>query len=54
MPEYIDATNPAEMPARILRTDGVFEDNTQLAAANRRFGRRFQIVDFRWLNANEV
>jgi hypothetical protein len=54
MPEYLDPANAAEEPARRLRTDGTFEDNTQLAEANRRFGRRFHVVDFRWLNANEV
>jgi hypothetical protein len=54
MPEYVDPFNVPEEPARILRTDGTFEDNPKLAPANRRFGRRFHIVDFRWLNANEV
>ena len=42
MPEYID---PIDAPAKA---------EADLTAANRKFGRRFQIVSFRWLNADEL
>jgi hypothetical protein len=54
VPEYADSTNDAAVPARIMSDNGTFSDNAALTEANRRFGRKFQIVDFRWLNSKEV
>jgi hypothetical protein len=42
LPDYVDATDPAEAPAGTLNS------------LNRIHGRRFQIVRFRWLSAAEV
>ncbi|MBK1830408.1 hypothetical protein JIN77_06705 [Verrucomicrobiaceae bacterium R5-34] len=53
-PEYCDPTNEADVPARILDEDGEFSDNAELSEVNSRFGRQFNIISFRWLNANEV
>ena len=39
---YVDATNhPADRPA-------------ELSAVNQKFGRRFQVVSFRWLSRDEI
>jgi hypothetical protein len=54
LPEYQDRTNDADVPARLMDSSGRFSDNSKLTAVNRRFGRSFQIVDFRWLGANEI
>jgi len=54
VPEYLDPANPPEEPARRLQADGSFEDNPGLTRTNRRFGRSFHIVDFRWLSAGEI
>ena len=54
VPEYADSTNDAAVPARIMNANGTFTDNAALTEANRRFGRKFQVVDFRWLNSKEV
>ena len=44
IPEYVDSANePHLKPA-----------DPQLTAANKTFGRKFQIVSFRWLNSSEV
>ena len=54
MPEYLDATNDASVPARNLSASGVFSDNSSLTSANRRFGRKLVIESFRWLGAAEI
>ena len=54
MPEYYDSTNDPDVPARQLDNAGTFSDNSALTTQNRRFGRKFQIINFRWLNKNEV
>ena len=54
VPEYCDPANEASVPARTMSVDGRFSDNNELTATNRRFGRKFQIQTFRWLNAQEV
>jgi hypothetical protein len=54
IPEYHDATNSPEVPARILNASGNFIDNSALTEMNRRFGRKFEIVSFRWLNSEEI
>lgn len=53
-PEYQDPVNSPEVPARMQDKDGNFQDNPALSPLNRTFGRRFQIVSFRWLNASEI
>ncbi len=47
LPEYVDSTDTAHKPYR---------ENGQLnlTATNQRFGRKFVIVSFRWLNATEI
>ena len=54
LPEYLDPANTADVPGRNLDASGRFSDNSALTSANRRFGRRFQIESFRWLNQDEI
>lgn len=54
MPEYYDTSNGPEVPVRIQDGGGNFVDNPVLTGQNRIFGRKFQIIGFRWLNAAEV
>lgn len=54
MPDYVDSTNDASVPARNMSTNGVFSNNPALTSANRQFGRRLRIESFRWLNENEI
>ena len=54
MPEYLDATNDASVPARNLSSAGVFSDNNTLTSINRRFGRKLDIESFRWLGSAEI
>lgn len=54
LPEYVDPANDADVPARVLNASGVFSDNSALTPSNTRFGRKFRIESFRWLNAAEV
>jgi hypothetical protein len=42
-PDYVDATDANHVKSADLRSD-----------ANKRFGRSFEIVSFRWLNASEI
>jgi len=42
-PEYVDSTDPVH-----------FRHAELGSSANRTFGRKFQIVSFRWLNPEEV
>ena len=64
-PEYVDPTNDPHEPAFIFEGnpptdghdpgwDGQFVPNTGLTPTNRRFGRKFEMKSFRWLNAEEV
>jgi hypothetical protein len=50
MPNYMDTTNTAAMPP-YTSTGAV---TAGLTVVNRRFGRRFELVSFRWLGANEI
>lgn len=54
IPDYFDPTNSPEVPARQQNSDGDFEDNATLSELNRLFGRKFEVVSFRWLHANEI
>jgi hypothetical protein len=56
VPEYSDGSNRPEVPARKMNPDGEFSDinNSELTSANQRFGRKFQIEGFRWLNGSEI
>jgi hypothetical protein len=42
-PDYVDPTDPVH-----------FKYDELTASANKTFGRKFQIVSFRWLNQNEI
>jgi len=54
VPEYGDATNDPDVPAREVDANGRFSDNSKLTTLNRRFGRQFHIESFRWLSGAEV
>ncbi len=54
VPEYCDESNTPEVPARLMTEGGVFSDNSALNTTNRRFGRKFQITNFRWLDDSEI
>lgn len=54
LPEYVDPSNEADVTARQLNANGVFSDNPALSPSNIRFGRKFRIESFRWLNSAEV
>ena len=46
--------NSSETPARqVNMKSGALED-TELSAVNKAFGRKFNIVSFRWLSPEEV
>jgi hypothetical protein len=51
---YVDATNKNHEPSRTMKTDGSFEENSVLTEMNRKFGRKFKISAFRWINAQEI
>lgn len=52
MPDYIDSSDEAATPIR-SEEPGTNQIN-RLTEANQSFGRRFEIVAFRWLNESEV
>ncbi len=54
VPEYCDPANDPSVPARLMDADGVFSDNPDFSDTNRRFGRKFEIRGFRWLNSQEI
>jgi hypothetical protein len=66
LPEYLDSDNDAyeaafnyevdEEPPEGFdpRWDGEFVSNSDLSPTNRKFGRKFQIINFRWLDAQEI
>jgi hypothetical protein len=54
VPDYVDPANAPWVPARKLDANNQFEDNPELNAVNRKFGRQFEISDFRWLSPDEI
>jgi len=50
MPQYVDRSNLAELPP-YSATGAVYSGFSDI---NRLFGRRFELVSFRWLGANEI
>ena len=55
LPEYQDpSANDADIPARVLNNSGTFANNPALSPTNVRFGRKFRVESFRWLNSDEV
>ncbi|MBT8045145.1 MAG: hypothetical protein KJO79_09365, partial [Verrucomicrobiae bacterium] len=53
-PEYTDPSNENHEGFRTLQTDGSYADNPALRNINRRFGRKFHMIDFRWLTPDEI
>jgi hypothetical protein len=53
MPEYIDSSDQPTVPAIRLDTAGNPRP-TKLKPLNQQFGRRIQMVSFRWLSPNEL
>jgi hypothetical protein len=54
-PEYMDpVTNSANNEPWDEATDPLSPSTSKLNPINRKFGRRFKIAQFRWLNSNEV
>ncbi len=52
MPDYMDTTDAAE---KKMRTAGQLPSVTPaLNPLNQTFGRKFNIISFRWLNSNEI
>lgn len=43
IPDYVDSTDDAHLKNSVL-----------ISEANKQFGRKFQIIAFRWLNSDEV
>ena len=54
VPDYCDPANEPEESPRTLDAQGVFTDNASLTEVNRKFGRKFKVQSFRWLNKNEI
>ena len=56
VPEYSDASNAPEVPARGIDSEGKFTtvDDSELTPTNRQYGRAFKIVSFRWMHRSEI
>jgi hypothetical protein len=52
MPSFVDPTDAPEKAQPVILADGRKESD--LSNTNRRFGRRFEIVSFRWMDQDEV
>jgi len=57
-PDYIDPLNESAtrelVPASSDPADPTMIENSKLTALNKKFGRRFELVSFRWLKSSEV
>ena len=51
---YVDPVNSPETPARQVNMKSGAQEDTELSAVNKAFGRKFNIVSFRWLSPEEV
>ena len=54
VPDYTDPSNSPEEPAKTIGPAGDFAENNELSTMNRIYGRKFEIISFRWLNPSEV
>ncbi|QQL45500.1 hypothetical protein [Sulfuriroseicoccus oceanibius] len=54
LPEYVDGNDDPEEPVFILDQVGNPSENGDLSEINKRFGRKLQVISFRWLDADEV
>ncbi|WPX41121.1 hypothetical protein QET93_003260 [Akkermansia sp. N21116] len=52
--DYVDPTDAPETPAYQPNTSTGSLDKTQLSNINRAFGRKFDVISFRWLSPEEV
>ncbi|MFM7182127.1 MAG: hypothetical protein ACKO2G_11775 [Verrucomicrobiales bacterium] len=53
VPEFLDSTNLPETPTIILRNGSLIQ-NPDITPVNRRYGRRFEVISFRWLHPDEI
>lgn len=57
-PGYLDISDEAALRPYVFASSNAsqpfLKNNDELAEANRRFGRRFEVASFRWLNPDEV
>lgn len=60
MPEYFDSTDSADTPPHKWSLEskiplkGEWTKNEKLSEQNHKLGRRYKLVQFRWLNPNEI
>lgn len=54
LPQYVDASDDAWEDPWNQVADPTIASTSTLSAVNQRFGRRFKVVDFRWLNSDEL
>ncbi|SHK01417.1 hypothetical protein SAMN02745181_3036 [Rubritalea squalenifaciens DSM 18772] len=54
MPEYVDSSDPAWESYGQIDEDGRIVESGELSQLNKKFGRRFKVTQFRWLNEDEV
>lgn len=54
VPEYIDPSDEPWESYGHIAEDGTITDAGELSELNKKFGRRFKVIQFRWLNDDEV